>query len=148
VLAPERADSHVLLRGAMLGALPRRDVIVSYRVLLLCKFVSVLAYAGGFAGAFLASSPQERRRAVHAVAGPSLLCVWVFGYLLSEQLQVSLMELWILGGLVFSSVTQMVLSRGVARDVRGPRLFVAALIPLLLVVGLMVFRPTWSTLAP
>jgi hypothetical protein len=119
---------------------------MSYQVLLVFKFVSIVAYASGFAGAFLTSSLEERRRAVHNVAGPALLSIWLFGYFLSEQQQVPLTELWILGALTLSSITQIALSRAVTRDERTLRSFVAAAIPFVLVLVLMVFRPTWSML--
>lgn len=119
-----------------------------YRVLLVLKLVSVLAYAAGVVGAFAPRALEDRRRAAHGIAGPSLLAVWVFGYLLAEVTQVSLMELWILGGFGLSTATQGAVSRAVARDLRGWGIFCAAAVPLVLVLVLMVFRPTWSTLGP
>lgn len=119
-----------------------------YRVLLVLKLVSVLAYAGGVVGAFAPSALQDRKRAAHGIAGPSLLAVWVFGYLLAEATNVSLMELWILGGFALSTASQGVISRAVALDLRGWGAFCAAALPLLLVLVLMVFRPTWSTFRP
>lgn len=35
-----------------------------YRLLLLCKFLGVAGHAGGLAGSFLASAPEERRGAL------------------------------------------------------------------------------------
>src|SRR5690606_24407230 len=96
-----------------------------YRVLLVFKFVSVLAYAGGVVGAFASRALEDRKRAAHSIAGPSLLAVWVFGYLLAEVTRASLMEFWILGALALSTATQGVISRAVARDHRSWGIFCA-----------------------
>jgi hypothetical protein len=114
-----------------------------YRSLLLLKLVGVLGYAAGLGAGLLASSRPERRRAVHQVASPALLVVWLCGYLLAERLGVGLMELWVLGGLCgsFVSLGALVASLHSARGAWFGAVSVAALV---VVLGLMVFRPTWS----
>jgi hypothetical protein len=117
---------------------------MGYRFLLLLKFVGVALYAGGLIASFLTSDLQERKRAVHNVASPGLLLIWVVGYLLSTEISVPLTECWILGGLVLSLASQMALVRSASRDRRTVGSVLAAAIPLLLVLVLMVYRPTWS----
>ncbi|MDB4973864.1 MAG: hypothetical protein JWN48_2205 [Myxococcaceae bacterium] len=117
-----------------------------YKAVLVLKLTGVLAFAGGFAAAFLASGLPERRRAVHGLASPALLLVWLTGYFLTTELQIPLTELWILGALVLSLVSMLALVHSVSRDRRTRPVFLVAAIPLLLVLVLMVFRPTWATL--
>ena len=115
-----------------------------YRFILLIKFVGVLLYAGGLIGSFVATSLVDRKRAVHSVASPGLVITWSAGYLLITQLHVPLTELWILGAIVLSLVSQLALVYSVSRDRRTVGAFVMSGVPLFLVLVLMVFRPTWA----
>jgi hypothetical protein len=115
-----------------------------YRVILLFKFVGVLLYAGGLIGSFVATSLVDRKRAVHAVASPGLVITWSAGYLLITQLHVALTELWILGAIVLSLVSQLALVYSVSRDRRTVGALIMSGAPLFLVLVLMVFRPTWA----
>ncbi|WP_394834861.1 hypothetical protein LVJ94_51025 [Pendulispora rubella] len=117
-----------------------------YRVFLFLKFAGVLAYAGGLAGAFLASEMPARKRAVHAIASPGLVLTWVAGSIMASQLGVRMTELWILGGLLLSFFSLLGLIYSVSRDRRTPAAFSVVALPLLTVLALMVFRPTWSML--
>ena len=114
-----------------------------YRALHLLKFTGIMLLAGGTLGSFLASAPEDRRRAVHAVASPGLLLTWLAGYLLSLTLGVGLTELWTLGGLVLSFASHLSLLRSVTRR-RSLSALVSVVAPLALTLALMVFRPTWS----
>jgi hypothetical protein len=118
--------------------------MIYYRLVLVLKFVGVLLYAGGLIASFVASSLAERRRAVHAVASPGLLLTWIAGYLLTLEQQIPLTEAWTLGGLFCSLASQLALVNSVSRDRRTPGAFLAAFVPLLAVLVLMVFRPTWA----
>ena len=118
--------------------------VTVYRLLLVLKFLGVLGYAGGLVAAFVATAPAERKRAVHAIASPALLVTWVAGWLLADRLGVALTELWVLGGLVLSCVSLLALIRA-ARRPRSDRVaFATAAAPLVAVVVMMAFRPTWS----
>ena len=117
-----------------------------YRLILLFKLVGVLLYAGGLITAFAAGSLKERKRAVHAIASPGLVLTWAAGYSLTMQLHLALTELWIIGGLGLSLVSQLALVYSVSRDRRTVPALLATAIPLFLVLALMVFRPTWSDL--
>jgi hypothetical protein len=114
------------------------------RVLLVIKLVAVLGYAGGLAAAFMPASLLERRRAVHRIASPALLVVWLSGVLLTLEQSVPITEAWIAGGLALSLASQLALVRSVTRDLRTTRSFLAAAVPLAAVIYLMVFRPTWG----
>jgi small neutral amino acid transporter SnatA (MarC family) len=118
--------------------------MLTYQLLLLVKFIGVVVYGGGLVAAFLSTSLPERKRAVHRVASPALLVIWVAGFFLTLELGVSLLELWIIGGLVLSFVSQGALVRSVTRDTRSVSAFLFAACPLVLVLALMVFRPTWE----
>src|SRR4051812_37817800 len=120
----------------------------SYHWLHLLKFVGVLLFGGGMVASFVVTSAADRRRAVHGVASPGLAITWLAGYLLTLQLGISLGELWVLGGLLSSFVAQLALLASVAQEAPGlgPRL--RAAVPLFVVLVLMVFRPTWSSLRP
>ncbi len=115
-----------------------------YRVILLIKFVGVLLYAGGLIGSFVATSLVDRKRAVHSIASPGLVITWSAGYLLIMQLHVPLTELWILGAIILSLVSQLALVYSVSRDKRTVGALVMSGAPLFLVLVLMVFRPTWA----
>lgn len=117
-----------------------------YRVLLVLKLAGVLVYAGGLTASLLASSPEQRRRAVHAVASPGLLAIWLAGYLLANHAGVALTELWVLGGLVLSLGSQMALVYRAARAEAGALSAVSSVAPVAIALVLMVFRPTWSAL--
>lgn len=113
------------------------------RVLLLVKLVAVLGYAGGLVAAFVSAAPAERKRAVHRIASPALLVVWLSGVLLTMEQSVPLTEAWIAGGLVLSLASQLALVHSVVRERRSAGAFLAAALPLAAVLYLMVFRPTW-----
>jgi hypothetical protein len=125
------------------GACQLRRVTYS-RALLFIKLVAVLGYAGGLAAGFVSSSLVERRRAVHRIASPALVVVWLSGVLLTMEQSIPLTEAWIAGGLLLSLASQLALVHSVTRDVRTTRSFLAAAMPLVAILYLMVFRPTWG----
>jgi hypothetical protein len=116
----------------------------AYQILRLIKFLGVILYAGGLIGSFVATAHADRKRAVHAVASPGLVVTWIAGYLMTTQLQIPLMELWVIAGLVLSLVSQLALVHSVARDRRTLGAFVSTVAPLFVVLLMMVFRPTWA----
>lgn len=116
-----------------------------YRWLLFIKLAAVLVHAGGVLASLLSSSLSERRRAVHRVASPALLVVWLSGYGLAYAQGLSLGELWLLGGLCGSFVSLCALIIGLHVPRRALTGAVASG-ALGLVLALMVFRPTWEAL--
>jgi hypothetical protein len=121
--------------------------VTSYHLLQLLKFIGVILFGGGMIASFVVTLPADRKRAVHTVASPGLALTWLAGYLLTLQLGVSLSELWVLGGLLLSFTAQIMLLRSATRE-RTLGNALGALLPLLAVLALMVFRPTWSSLRP
>jgi hypothetical protein len=119
-----------------------------YRLLLLSKFVGIMLYAGGLVGSFTSSALAERRRAVHAIASPGLLLIWTAGYLLSLHIHVPLTELWIVCALILSFASQLALVRAVSHNRRSTGALLASTLPILVVLALMVFRPTWQEVLP
>jgi len=122
--------------------------MVAYQLVLVVKFLSVLGYAGGLVAAFLASDPEVRKRAVHKVASPSLLVIWLTGYTLLLMSGVSLVELWAVGGLVLSLLANGALVFCVTRERRSAGAFACCAVPLACAVMVMVFKPTWAGTLP
>ncbi|WP_438011041.1 hypothetical protein WME89_21665 [Sorangium sp. So ce321] len=115
-----------------------------YQLVLTVKFLGAMGYAGGLIASFVAAEPLERKRAVHSIASPSLLATWCAGYALAALGGLRLFELWVVGGLALSVGSNVVLVYCVSRGKRGTLAFSCAALPLACVVGLMVFKPTWS----
>lgn len=116
----------------------------AYHALLILKFLGVMTYAGGLVASFVSTSLSERKRAVHRIASPGLGMIWCAGYGLAHLTGVGLMELWVVGGLVLSFVSNAALVQSVARDTRSSVALAASIVPLALVVVLMVLKPTWQ----
>jgi hypothetical protein len=114
-----------------------------YQALLTLKFFGVMGFAAGTAGAWLASSLVDRKRAVHAVASPSLLVTWCCGFTLLALSGLPMFELWVIGGWVLSMVSNVTLVVSVAKERRTLGAFVWTTLPLLGVVALMVVKPLW-----
>ncbi|RKG70806.1 hypothetical protein D7W79_31440 [Corallococcus exercitus] len=101
------------------------------------------SYGGGLVGALVATTSQDRKRAVHAIASPGLVVTWTAGYLLTLQFQLALTEAWILGGLSLSLVSQLALVAMATRERRTLPGALMAAVPFFLVLVLMIFRPRW-----
>lgn len=116
-----------------------------YEWLRFVKLLGVLAYAGGVTASLLARELEVRRHAVHRVASPGLLVIWVGGFLLADTLMVRLREPWLLGAFALTFVAQGALTWSVADEGRrrpGVAVLILALVTATL--GLMVWRPTWG----
>lgn len=134
----------------ILAARPRRPypgrVATTYRLVLLVKLLAVLLYAGGLVASLISTVPAERKRAVHGIASPALLAIWATGYGLTAMQGISMGELWILASLGLSLASQLGLVFGVSRAWRPAVMGTAAGLPLIVVVALMVFKPTWAAM--
>lgn len=119
-----------------------------YRCFLVLKFLSVMGFAGGALATFLATDMAARKRAVHRVASPNLLVVWLSGYALLMLNGWPLFELWVVVSLLLSVVVNGVLSYCAARNRNGAAEVLCTLLPLVGIVVLMVFRPTWAQVLP
>jgi hypothetical protein len=114
----------------------------------LVKFASVFAYAGGVGVGLFGDTVQTRKRAVHLLASPALLVVWLSGYLLSIQMRVALHEAWVLGGFLCSLLAHGLLTRAARQETPPRSLCVVILASLGGALAFMIFRPTWWRLLP
>lgn len=121
--------------------------MVAYPFVLVVKLVSVLGFAGGAIASLSASEPGARRRAAHRIASPCLFLTWASGYLLLLLAGLPLFELWSVGALVLSLAANFVLAAGAARERPGWGTRLGVAVPIVLTVGLMVFKPTWAQVA-
>jgi hypothetical protein len=114
-------------------------------VLLLLKFVKVLAVAALFAGTVGALLPRDlsdRRRAAYALAGPGFGVTWACGFGLAAYEEVPILSSWILGAMALSLLSLQVVLYAVGKDGRRTPVTAAlALLPLAATVALMVWRP-------
>jgi hypothetical protein len=117
--------------------------VALYLLLKIAKVLALLVYAGGSCAAFVAEDPSRHKVLVHRVASPALLVTWLAGYGLSLVTHVSLSELWISGGLLLSLVSQLALVFSAAKGRRDGITLAWVTVPLVMVVVLMVVRPTW-----
>lgn len=106
--------------------------------------LAVLAYAGGLVGRFLATDPAMQKRAVHAIASPAIVVVWISGLGLCEVTSVPFSEAWVIAGMALSLLSLMALIYSVARPVSTRAGLAAAAIPVVITLVLMLYRPTWS----
>jgi hypothetical protein len=114
-------------------------------VLLLLKFVKVLAVAALFAGTVGALLPRDlgdRRRAAYALAGPGFGVTWLCGFGLAAFEEVPILSGWILGAMALSLLSLQVVLYAVGKDGRRtPATALLAVLPLAATVALMVWRP-------
>lgn len=123
----------------------RRSVeLALYRTCLVFKLLGVVLYAGGMVAAFVTMSPAERKFAVHRIAAVGVALIWVFGYLLTQQLAVALTEMWILGGFLASAVSKLSLVKAATREKPTRSDMIRSGMPFVVAIVLMVFRPTWE----
>ena len=73
-------------------------------VIRLLKYVGVLAFAMGIAGALLPNEQRMRQRAALWIATPGFALTWFAGYGLTRELGLSLGEPWISISMVASMV--------------------------------------------
>lgn len=112
------------------------------------KFASVLAYAGGVGVGLGGADVPTRKRAVHLLASPALVLIWLSGYLLTLFQRVPLGETWIIGGFVTSLAAQMLLTRAAREPVVSRRTRALLVCTLATTLMFMVVRPTWWSLNP
>lgn len=109
------------------------------------KFASIFAYVGGVGIGLSNPNLAVRKRAVHLVASPALLAVWLAGYVLTLHLRVPLSEAWIVGGFVCSLAMHLLVTRAVREQTLATGMRLALIFTLSATLAFMVFRPTWSS---
>jgi len=127
-------------------SLPLLHPMTLYGLARILKFIALLTYVGASAASWTATSPRERRRAVHGIASPALVAVWMAGYALAWLRGTSPFELWTLGGLLLSLGANLSLIQAAVTGARTRWVVARYAIPLGLTIVLMVLRPKWSWL--
>lgn len=116
--------------------------MTTWMVLRFCKWVGVLLFTAGVAGAVLPTSFADRQAAVYRLATPGFVLTWLSGYGLLREASVSMGSAWVGAGLLLSLATLQAIVWGVEREDRGRGAVGAlALLGLLTTVGVMVERP-------
>jgi energy-converting hydrogenase Eha subunit C len=134
--AGQQIDNSTARRGPLGYAGP---VLVALRVL---KLLSVAAFVGGSVGAILCRDEQDRRRLSFVLVAPGFGLTWVAGFLLAAEASVSLLEGWVLGAMVASILSlQATLFRGSRPGRQGVVSAGLVVVPLIVAIGLMVWRP-------
>jgi hypothetical protein len=114
-------------------------------MVLLLRFLKVLAVAGvftGSVGAFLPRDLRDRQRFGYLVAGPSYAVAWLCGFGLVGAEQLPFLQTWILGGLALSFFSLQAVLFAVGKEGRrGTGVAVAIVAPLVATVALMVWKP-------
>ncbi len=111
------------------------------------KFLALLVYAASLGVGLANVDSATRKQAVHLWSSPALFVVWLCGYVLTLYTGVALTQLWVAGGFASSLTAHLVMTRlARLRNVTtGQRAVVLGLVGATL--SLMVFRPTWWSLA-
>lgn len=117
--------------------------MLAYRLVLVLKFMAVVAFSGGVGAALLTPDAKTRKDAVHRVVSPALLVTWLSGYGLLALGRWPLFDLWVVGSVLLSFIVNSALAYCAARDKRGAGAVLAVLAPLAGIVVLMVLKPTW-----
>ena len=114
--------------------------MVALRVL---KLLAVAAFVGGSAAAILCRDEHDRRRLSLGLVAPGFGLAWIAGFLLASEAAVSLLEGWVLGAMVASVLSlQATLFRSSRPGRQGPVSAALVLVPLIVALGLMVWRPS------
>ncbi len=114
-------------------------VILLYRFI---KTVAILLLAAATAGAFVPEQARTRQRMVYGMGTVGLALTWIAGFGLLRSTGASMAAPWIAGSVVLSVVWFHAVVWAVEQPQRRQaRWALAASLPLLAAVGLMVFRP-------
>lgn len=110
------------------------------------KFASVLTYVAGVGVGLAPVEVPTKKRAVHLLASPALVAIWLSGYVLTLFQRLPIGEAWIVGGFVSSVASQVLLTRAARERAASARTRAAVLLTLGTTLYFMVFRPTWWSL--
>lgn len=106
------------------------------------KFVGMLAFGMGIAGALVGGTAQRRQRAAYWLATPGFLLTAVAGYGLVKATGVSLGAPWVAGSLVLSLVALDLTVRSVEPGrPRSVARVVGIVGSLVVILAMMVWRP-------
>lgn len=118
--------------------------MTAHQMLLTVKLLAVMGFAGGAIASFVSEDPLTRRRAVHGIASPALVVVWLCGYALLHLMGLPLGECWVSVSLGLSVITNTVLAVAAARGWRAPPVMLLVATLITVIVMLMVAKPRWA----
>ncbi len=114
----------------------------AYPLLHASKLLSVMLLFSGTVGVFLTSSFADRQRAAFWLAGPGFGLSWLIGFVLAWARNTSTLSPWILASIALSLWSMNVVLYVAGKDGRrNGTTALLAIVPLVLVLVLMVYRP-------
>lgn len=112
------------------------------------KFCGVSALMGGALALLVCRDWGDRRRLVFRLIGPGFGVTWTAGFLLVNQLSVSLLEAWVLGSMALSMLSLLIALFSISKPERDTTLAnILILLPLGLALFFMIWRPELGCLA-
>jgi hypothetical protein len=106
------------------------------------KLVAVMMLFSGTLGVTMSGSLEARRRFAVLLVGPGFGLTWALGFVLVRFTSYSLLSTFVLGAMALSMLSlQGVLYLAGKAERRGVVAKLVAVVPLLLALWLMVFRP-------
>jgi hypothetical protein len=109
------------------------------------RVLKVLAVASLFSGTLGAVLPRhfgDRQFFAYALAGPGFGLAWICGFALAALEEIPVVSTWVIGAMILSLASLQVVLYAVGKDGRrSPVVTVLAILPLVLTVVLMVYRP-------
>ena len=106
------------------------------------KLLAVLVYVAGTAGAvFPGLEGAVRKRMAYGVAGPGFGATWVAGVWLAHWRGHSMFSWWIVGALALTLTSLQGALFAAGRERTSGTIALVALLPLVAVLALMVWRP-------
>lgn len=106
------------------------------------KLLGVLVLAAGtIAAVFPGVAGAARKRFAYLVAGPGFGITWLAGLLLVHWRGHSMLSIWVVGSLAGSLISLQGVLYAAGRERTSLTIAAVALLPLVLVLALMVWRP-------
>ena len=116
--------------------------MVTLVVLRWVKLLGVAALVGGALGLLAIRSHDDRRRLAFGLIAPGFGVTWTAGFLLAAQLDVSLLATWVMAAMALSLLALLLVLFSVSKPERDrPRANLLSLLPLLLALFFMLWRP-------
>lgn len=122
------------------------DASLQFGLIRLVKFGAILVYAMGVGVGLGALELPNRKQAVHLLASPALIVVWLAGNGLTLYTGVAPTELWVVMGFLASLGAHLMLVQVTRKQVVSRNHRLTVLLFLSATLAFMVFRPTWGSL--
>lgn len=106
------------------------------------KLLGVLILAAGtLAAVFPGVTGNARKRFAYLVAGPGFGVTWIAGLLLVHWRGHSMLSTWVVASLAGSLISLQGVLYAAGRERTSPTIAAVALVPLVIVLALMIWRP-------